>query len=91
MSVVQVAQLIQYLIENTPAVFGDDLESLFTRRIISGQETHDSAGNCVVTHFGPFYTDTWKTIEVIFRQQLAFLTVLLHGTPTQSFTAHRLG
>lgn len=81
-SFVQVAELIQFLIENTPAVFGDDLESLFNSRIISEQETRDSAGNRVVIHFGPSYTDTWKTIEVIFRQQLAFLTVLFHSTPT---------
>lgn len=45
-SVVQVAALIQYLIENTPAIFGDDLESLFTRQMNTEQETCDYTGNC---------------------------------------------
>ncbi|XP_051517012.1 rho GTPase-activating protein 20 [Myxocyprinus asiaticus] len=40
----QVAELIQYMIENTPTIFGNDLESLFTRQINSGQETHDFTG-----------------------------------------------
>ncbi|XP_039515701.1 rho GTPase-activating protein 20 [Pimephales promelas] len=40
-SVLQVAMLIQYLIENSPAIFGDDLDSLFTRQMNSEQETHD--------------------------------------------------
>lgn len=53
-SVVQVALLIQYLIENTPAIFGDDLESLFIRQMNSGQEMHDYAGNFVVMPFGPY-------------------------------------
>ncbi|XP_051966492.1 uncharacterized protein LOC127632057 [Xyrauchen texanus] len=35
----QVAELIQYLIENTPTIFGNDLESLFSRQINSEQET----------------------------------------------------
>lgn len=52
-SVLQVAMLIQYLIENTPAIFGDDLDSLFTRQLNSEQETHDYTGNCVVLPFGP--------------------------------------
>lgn len=56
-SVVQVATLIQYLIENTPAIFGDDLESLFTRQMNSGQETSDYAGNCQVLPFGPHVTE----------------------------------
>lgn len=47
-SVIQVAMLIQYLIENTPAIFGDDLDNLFTRQMNSEQETHDYTGNCVV-------------------------------------------
>lgn len=45
--------LIQYLIENTPAIFGDDLDNLFTRQMNSEQETHDYTGNCVVMPFGP--------------------------------------
>lgn len=45
--------LMQYLIENSPAIFGDDLDSLFTRQMNSDQEAHDYAGNCVVMPFGP--------------------------------------
>lgn len=56
-SALQVAQLIQYLIENTPAVFGDDLESLFTRRIVSGQETHDSTDGSFFQHSSSEDTD----------------------------------
>ncbi|XP_055054821.2 uncharacterized protein arhgap20b [Misgurnus anguillicaudatus] len=41
----QVAQLIQYLIENTPSIFGEDLQSLFTRRLNSEQETHECTGD----------------------------------------------
>ncbi|XP_051981809.1 rho GTPase-activating protein 20-like [Xyrauchen texanus] len=37
----QIAVLIQFLIENTPAIFGNDLESLFDKQINSGQETND--------------------------------------------------
>ncbi|KAA0716682.1 Rho GTPase-activating protein 20 [Triplophysa tibetana] len=56
-STLQVAELIQFLIENTPAVFGDDLESLFTSRIISEQETRDSADGPYLQHSSSEDTD----------------------------------
>ncbi|XP_026066537.1 T-cell activation Rho GTPase-activating protein-like [Carassius auratus] len=40
-SILQVAALIQYLIENMPAVFGDDLEILFARQMNTERETCD--------------------------------------------------
>ncbi|XP_048043277.1 uncharacterized protein arhgap20b [Megalobrama amblycephala] len=49
-SVLQVAMLIQYLIENTPAIFGDDLDSLFTRQLNSEQETHDYTDASYLLH-----------------------------------------
>ncbi len=55
-SVIQVAALIQYVIENTPAIFGDDLESLFTRQMNTEQERCDYTGNCKVMPFGPHIT-----------------------------------
>ncbi|XP_056601886.1 uncharacterized protein arhgap20b isoform X2 [Triplophysa dalaica] len=56
-STLQVAELIQFLIENTPAVFGDDLESLFNSRIISEQETRDSADGPYLQHSSSEDTD----------------------------------
>ncbi|XP_057206336.1 uncharacterized protein arhgap20b isoform X2 [Triplophysa rosa] len=56
-STLQVAQLIQFLIENTPAVFGDDLESLFTSRIISEAGTRDSADGSYLQHSSSEDTD----------------------------------
>ncbi|TRY80182.1 hypothetical protein DNTS_003416 [Danionella cerebrum] len=47
-SVIQVARLIQYLIESTPAIFGEDLESLFTRHMDLEQGSCDYTGNCVI-------------------------------------------
>ncbi|XP_016308878.1 uncharacterized protein LOC107663218 [Sinocyclocheilus anshuiensis] len=63
-SVLQVAALIQYLIENTPAIFGDDLESLFTRQINSGQETSDYAdGLYLLQHSSSEDTDQDFTVS----------------------------
>ncbi|XP_016409453.1 uncharacterized protein LOC107741269 [Sinocyclocheilus rhinocerous] len=63
-SVLQVAALIQYLIENTPAIFGDDLESLFTRQMNSGQETSDYAdGLYLLQHSSSEDTDQDFTVS----------------------------
>ncbi|XP_067295305.1 rho GTPase-activating protein 20 isoform X2 [Pseudorasbora parva] len=56
-SVLQVAMLIQYLIENTPAIFGDDLDSLFTRQKNSEQETHDYTASYLLQHSSSEDTD----------------------------------
>ncbi|XP_056313590.1 rho GTPase-activating protein 20 [Danio aesculapii] len=62
--VLQVASLIQYLIENTPAIFGDDLESLFIRQLSSGQETHDYAdGSFILQHSSSEDTDQDFTVS----------------------------
>ncbi|KAK2911137.1 hypothetical protein Q8A67_003270 [Cirrhinus molitorella] len=63
-SVLQVAALIQYLIENTPAIFGDDLESLFTRQMNSVQETCDCAdGSYLLQHSSSEDTDQDFTVS----------------------------
>ncbi|XP_026112537.1 rho GTPase-activating protein 20 [Carassius auratus] len=63
-SVLQVATLIQYLIENTPAIFGDDLESLFTRQMNSGQESSDYAdGSYLLQHSSSEDTDQDFTVS----------------------------
>uniref|UniRef100_A0A9J7XK80 Rho-GAP domain-containing protein n=4 Tax=Cyprinus carpio carpio TaxID=630221 RepID=A0A9J7XK80_CYPCA len=63
-SVLRVAALIQYLIENTPAIFGDDLESLFTRQMNSGQETSDYAdGSYLLQHSSSEDTDQDFTVS----------------------------
>ncbi|XP_043096125.1 uncharacterized protein arhgap20b isoform X2 [Puntigrus tetrazona] len=63
-SVLQVAALIQYLIENTPAIFGDDLESLFTRQMNSGQEACDyTDGSYFLQHSSSEDTDQDFTIS----------------------------
>ncbi|XP_016143724.1 uncharacterized protein arhgap20b [Sinocyclocheilus grahami] len=57
-SVLQVAALIQYLIENTPAIFGDDLESLFPRQMNTEQETCDyTDGSYFLQHSSSEDTD----------------------------------
>ncbi|XP_065106097.2 uncharacterized protein arhgap20b [Paramisgurnus dabryanus] len=53
----QVAQLIQYLIENTPSIFGEDMESLFTRQLNSVQETHECTGDSYLHHSSSEDTD----------------------------------
>ncbi|KAI2664835.1 hypothetical protein H4Q32_003144 [Labeo rohita] len=63
-SVVQVAALIQYLIENTPAIFGDDLESLFARQMNSAQETCDCTdGSYFLQHSSSEDTDQDLTVS----------------------------
>ncbi|XP_016415862.1 uncharacterized protein LOC107746244 [Sinocyclocheilus rhinocerous] len=63
-SVLQVAALIQYLIENTPAIFGDDLESLFTRQMNTEQETCDyTDGSYFLQHSSSEDTDQDFTVS----------------------------
>ncbi|XP_073696188.1 uncharacterized protein arhgap20b [Garra rufa] len=63
-SVLQVAALIQYLIENTPAIFGDDLESLFARQMNSVQETCDCTdGSYLLQHSSSEDTDQDFTVS----------------------------
>uniref|UniRef100_A0A9J7YPK4 Rho-GAP domain-containing protein n=1 Tax=Cyprinus carpio carpio TaxID=630221 RepID=A0A9J7YPK4_CYPCA len=63
-SVLQVAALIQYLIENTPAIFGDDLESLFARQMNTEQETCDyTDGSYILQHSSSEDTDQDFTVS----------------------------